>query len=106
LNYYTEYLKLPLKEKINTDTIFQPDEAIKDFYKIFYDATHNSLAVKIEGKDGKSVMVISEDNYRSLQETLYLIKNPENFKNSLKSTTDNSAATFNSIQDLKNAVGG
>jgi PHD/YefM family antitoxin component YafN of YafNO toxin-antitoxin module len=49
-------------------------------------------------------MVISEDDYRSLPETLYLIKNPKNFKNPLKSTTDNSAAIFNSIQDLKNAV--
>jgi len=49
-------------------------------------------------------MVISEDEYRSMNETLYLIKNPENYKNLLEAINSRKNINFYSLQALKSSI--
>ena len=51
-----------------------PIQAKKDFYKIIKFVNENSTPVEINGKtENESAVIMSAKDYRSLQETLYLM---------------------------------
>jgi len=66
---------------------------------------HNPLLVK--RRNGEDVIVVSKNDFESLEETAYLLQSPANAKrliSALKSTPKN-RKKFNSIEELKNEIG-
>ena len=76
-------------------------EATKNFEKIFDQTISNRIPIKIFNEKGKSIYLISEEDYNSMEETFYLLKNPENAEH-LYNAVNEKSITFNSINDLKN----
>jgi len=56
-------------------TIMSATEARKQLYKLLDDVAQSHEPVRITGKRGNAVLV-SEDDWRAVQETLYLVSIP------------------------------
>jgi antitoxin YefM len=56
-------------------TTMSATEARKQLYKLLDDVAHSHEPVQITGKRGNAVLV-SEDDWRAVQETLYLVSIP------------------------------
>ena len=56
-------------------TILNATSARKNFFKLMKDAVTTHEPIYITGKKG-NVVVLSEEDFRSMQETLYLISIP------------------------------
>lgn len=56
-------------------TIMSATEARKQLYKLLDDVSQSHEPVQITGKRGNAVLV-SEDDWRAVQETLYLVSIP------------------------------
>lgn len=60
------------------------------------------LPLLVTRKKGDNVVVISEADYRSLEETAYLSRSPKNMKRLLESLNRNEGKSF---EDVKNDLG-
>jgi len=60
-------------------------EARNNLKSIFDDVYHNSEAVIVSRKNAQNVVIISLDDYNSMNETEYLLKSPKNKDRLLKS---------------------
>ncbi|HHY77358.1 MAG TPA: type II toxin-antitoxin system Phd/YefM family antitoxin [Clostridiales bacterium] len=56
-------------------TIINSTNARKNFFKIIEDVVKTNRPVTVTGKSG-NVLIISEDDYNSIQETMYLCSIP------------------------------
>lgn len=52
--------------------IVNATNARKNFYKLLKDVTENSSTVSITNTNGKDAVLISGDDWRTIEETLYL----------------------------------
>lgn len=69
-------------------------------------AKDDSIPIFIKSKQGNFVL-ITKENYDSMDETQYLLSNPVNKKHleeSLKNMEKGEYTEFNSIEDLENAL--
>ena len=80
-------------------------DAMGKLDKIINAAIENHTPIKIHSKDGKNVYIISEEDYNSFQETLYLLQNPHNAEILTHSMNGKEYKHFDSIKELKNEVG-
>jgi antitoxin YefM len=60
-------------------------EARNNLKSIFDDVYHNSEAVIVNRKNAENVVIISLDDYNSMNETEYLLRSENNRKHLLKS---------------------
>ncbi|HHE05683.1 MAG TPA: type II toxin-antitoxin system prevent-host-death family antitoxin [Epsilonproteobacteria bacterium] len=60
-------------------------EARNNLKSIFDDVYHNSEAVVVNRKNGENVVIISLDDYNSMNETEYLLRSENNRKHLLES---------------------
>lgn len=79
-------------------------EAVKRFNKLMYQTINNGIPIKIHNRRGKSVYLISEDEYISMEEALFLLNNPANAEHLLSALKEPSII-FESIEELKNELG-
>lgn len=63
----------------------------------------NSEAIIIKRKNGENAVIISEEEYNSLDQTAYLLRSPKNRKMLQESIDSDIEVEFNSIDDLKDA---
>jgi antitoxin YefM len=84
---------------------YEVDDAQKDLQNLIYLTIENHTPVKIRNKDGKSIYLISEEDYTSMEETFYLLKNPKNAEHLIKSLNEDNGIKFDSIEALKNEIG-
>lgn len=76
---------------------------IRQKLKAYIDkACLNSEAIIIKRKNGDNAVIISEEEYNSLDETAYLLRSPKNRKILRESLDSNHDIEFSSIEDLKN----
>lgn len=76
-----------------------PTQARKDFYKIIKSVNENSTPIEINGRtEDDSAVIMSAKDYRSLQETLYLM-NDGTLNKIHKAIADDSGET-----DITNGV--
>ncbi|HOV13862.1 MAG TPA: type II toxin-antitoxin system Phd/YefM family antitoxin [Spirochaetota bacterium] len=64
----------------------------------------NHEPLYITGKKN-NIVIISEDDWNSYQETLYLLSSPNNANRLINSLNSNDFINFDSIEDLKNEAG-
>ncbi len=66
---------------------------------------HEPLVV--ERRRGGDVVLLAKEDYRSLEETAYLLRSPENARRLLEALLrrPEDRETFNSIDELRNALG-
>lgn len=76
----------------------------KDISSFIEQLNENHDPIIILGKNNNAVM-LSEDDWSSLQETLYLLSNPNNSKKIIESINSADFVRFNSIEDLKSETG-
>ena len=71
------------------------DEVVKDHQPAY-----------IQRKNGDNVVVLSEEDYNSLQETAYLLSSPKNKKKLQKSlkNIEKNTHVFHSLDELDNAL--
>ena len=67
-------------------------------------ALNKHSPVKVTNEKGESVYVVSKDDYEAMEETFYLLKDPQNSSRILNSLSEKSVS-FDSIKDLKNEAG-
>ncbi len=67
-----------------TTKTLSSSEARKDFYGIMREVNEDAVAVVIRNRGRKNAVIISEDEYNSIQETLYVTsgKNGEELRRS------------------------
>lgn len=53
-------------------TTMNATQARKNFYKLMEEVNENSTPVTVTNKNGKNIVMIGEDDWNALQETLYL----------------------------------
>jgi antitoxin YefM len=70
-------------------------------YLDYVDQSHD--AVTIVRQNGKNVVMMSEDDYNSINETLYLLSSANNRKNLLASLNDGleGSITFKKAEDIE-----
>ena len=56
-------------------------------------------------KNSNLIVILSEDDWNSLQETLYLMSPPNNADRLMKSLRSKDFVRFESVEDLKNETG-
>lgn len=86
-------------------TQYEYTEAKKNLDELLDSADSNHVPIKIIRKKASSGYIISEDDYDSLQETLYLLSNPANAEHLRRSITGKNRVVFDSIEDLKHETG-
>ncbi|MBI5414336.1 type II toxin-antitoxin system prevent-host-death family antitoxin [Candidatus Peregrinibacteria bacterium] len=61
----------------------------------------------IERRNGEAVVVLSKENFTSLEETAYLLRSPKNAKRLLeaKDRKKSDRKKFKNLSELKNALG-
>ena len=59
----------------------------------------------VERKNGEDVVIISREDYDSLEETSYLLSSPKNAQRLLESLVSKDEVTFDSTDQLKNEAG-
>lgn len=64
-------------------------------------ACDNHESVVISRKAGGNVVLISEEDYDALLETLYLMSSKKNYKRILKSLSEKNGKTYKNLKDLK-----
>jgi antitoxin YefM len=55
--------------------------------------------VLITRRNGENVMILSEDDYRSLEETAYLSRSPKNLRRLLESLTRKEGKTLDEVRE-------
>jgi antitoxin YefM len=67
----------------------------------------NHMPLLVTRKNGENVVVISEDDYKSMDETAYLMASPNNAKMLLEALhrDPKERIVFNSIEELENYLG-
>lgn len=86
-------------------TEYNYKEAKKNLGDVFNSVVENHIPIKIIQKYGKSVYIISEEDYESIQETFYLLKNPNNAARLLKALGNKDTVPFDSIKELNSETG-
>jgi antitoxin YefM len=89
-------------------TTYTYTQTRKNLKNVFDETCDDAVAVKVVRRNGKNVVIISEDEYESMVETLYLNANPANrqhLEQSRQDYQDGKFTSFNSLADLQNAVG-
>lgn len=89
-------------------TTYTYTQARKNLKGVFDETCDDAVAVKVVRRNGKNVVIISEEEYESMVETMYLNANPANRKHLEQSTQayqDRKFTSFDSLAELKNAVG-
>ena len=86
-------------------TEYNYKEAKKNLGNVFNSVVENHIPIKIIQKYGKSVYIISEEDYESIQETFYLLKNPNNAARLLKALGNKDTVSFDSIKELNCEIG-
>ncbi len=74
---------------------------------IFDNVVNDSEPIFVKRKNGGNVVILSEEDYRSLNETAYLLSSPANRKhleNGITNLQKGEYKTFNSLEDLDNAI--
>ncbi len=74
---------------------------------IFDAVSSDSEPVFVKRRNGKGVVIISEEDYASLNETAYLLATPANRKHlkaGLKNIEENKIETFESLEALDHAL--
>ena len=61
-------------------TVMTYSNARKNFRAVIEKVNENSEAVMVTTKDEKNAVIISEDDYNAIMETLYLTSTPSNAK--------------------------
>lgn len=79
-------------------------DAKENLDKLFDIAEESHMPVKIVRSGGSSAYVISEDDFDSLEETLYLLSSPKNAKQLRKAIASKEVVRFNSIEDLRRDI--
>ena len=80
----------------------------RDNLKGIFDKVCNECQpILVERRMGDNVVIISEEDYRSLEETAYLLKSPKNAKRLFEALyrPKSERIFFNNTNDLKNALG-
>lgn len=88
-------------------TTFTPTY-LRSHQKEIMDQTCDSHApVEITRSKGRSVVILSKEDYNALDETAHLLKSPKNALRLLQAITDNGEndIKFESIEELKNELG-
>jgi len=67
---------------------------------IIKSVNENHSPVTITRANEKSAIIISEDDYNSMKETLYLLSNPKNAKRIIESLEKNEFIEYDSAQDM------
>ncbi len=78
-------------------------DAIKEFQKLFEKALSSRNPVRIVNSEGKSVVLLSEEDFSAMEGTFYLLKNPYNAEHILKAVKEK-GYKYNSIKDLKDEI--
>ncbi|MBN4050081.1 type II toxin-antitoxin system prevent-host-death family antitoxin [Nitrospira defluvii] len=65
------------------------------------------LPLLVERKNGEDVVIVSKQDYASMEETSYLLSSPKNTKRLLKALNrePSDRIPFDSIEDLQNEIG-
>jgi antitoxin YefM len=84
---------------------YKYDEAMEKFSFLFYQTINDRVPIKIRNEDGKSIYLVSEEDYSSIMETFYLLQNPANAKHLMDSLKDTGGVKFESLEALKNETG-
>ncbi|MDA0747282.1 MAG: type II toxin-antitoxin system prevent-host-death family antitoxin [bacterium] len=64
---------------------------------------HHPLLVK--RKNGEDVVILSKEDYTSLEETIYLLRSPKNVRRLQESLESQKTISFKNAEDLKNELG-
>jgi antitoxin YefM len=64
---------------------------------------HHPLLVK--RKNGEDVVILSKEDYTSLEETVYLLGSPKNARRLRESLEGKETISFKNAEDLKNELG-
>ena len=86
-------------------TEYNYTEVKEDMDKLFDIAETNHIPVKIVRSGSPSVYLISEDDFDSMEETMYLLQNPKNAKHLRKALASKEKVSFNSVEDLRREIG-
>lgn len=81
--------------------------ARQNLKSIFDQACDNAETIIVTRKNGKNVVILSEEDFRSLDEMSYLLSNPANRKHleeSIEEVENKKIHSFDSLEDLKNAI--
>ncbi len=69
--------------------------------------TNDSQPIFVKRKNGRNVVILSEEDYNSLNETAYLLSSPKNRKHletGLKNLEAGESQTFDSLAAIDNAI--
>ena len=86
-------------------TEYKVAEAKENLDQLLDMANSSHVPIKIIRKKSPSAYVISEEDYDSLEETLYLLSNPANAAYLRRSIKSKKRVRFNSLEDLKHEIG-
>lgn len=64
----------------------------------------NHVPLHIERREGDDVVIISEDDYNSLEESAYLLKSPKNAMRLFEALNSDKTKKFNNINQLKDEL--
>jgi len=81
--------------------------ARQNLKSIFDYVCKNAESITISRKNGGNVVILSEEEFQSLDETSYLLSNPINrrhLESSLQEMEKGKVHSFDSLEDLKNAI--
>jgi antitoxin YefM len=71
----------------------------KNLKSYFDKACDEHTPLLVTRKNGENVVVISEDDYRSMEETAYLSKSPKNLERLLKAMNRKESYTLQQVKD-------
>ena len=76
LTYAQTYVIMYMKVEVNTVTVINATNARKNLYQLINDVNVNAQTVTIINNNGKNAVLISEDEWKSIEETIYLNQIP------------------------------
>ncbi len=89
---------------MNTFSYSQTRQNLKT---IFDNVVNNSQPAFVKRKNGSNLVIISEEDFNSLNETAYLLSSPANKKHleeGLHKLNKGESTIFNSLEELDNAI--
>ncbi len=89
---------------MNTLSYSQTRQNLKS---VFDKAVNDSEPVFVKRRNGQNVVILSEEDYKALNETAYLLSssaNQKHLKTSLKNLKKGEVEVFDSLENLDNAI--